>query len=525
MTMQQVLVAGKWKTSEGTRSFSATNPVTGEKLAEQYPISPASEIDAALTAAVKAFHEMRWMNPEKIAAALDLVATRLEARSDDLCAMAHAETGLPIQPRLAGAELPRTVNQLRQAAAAARERSWSQPTIDSKANIRSQLEPMGPVAVFGPNNFPFAFNGAAGGDFAAALATGCPVICKANSSHPGTTRLLAEEAFAALTEAGLPEGAFQCLYRMSHDDGMALVADARLGAVAYTGSREAGLKLKESADSAGIPIYLELSSINPVVILPGAIEERGDAVAADFTTSCLMGTGQFCTNPGLVLLIEGDATRQFIAMVEERFKSQPAGVLLSKGVADSLAEAVEELTDAGAEVVTGGHPVKGPGFRFENTLLTTTGRWFEQNALALQAEAFGNCTLFVVAEDAAELLRVIRTLQGNLTGSIYSANDGRDDALYEQVANELVQYVGRLLNDKMPTGVAVSPAMNHGGPYPATGHAGFTAVGIPAAMRRFGRLVCYDNVRPGRLPDVLRDANLPTSPWRYVNGQWSQADV
>jgi NADP-dependent aldehyde dehydrogenase len=225
------------------------------------------------------------------------------------------------------------------------------PVIDTKQNIRSHLMALGPVAVFGPNNFPFAFGSASGGDFAAAIAAGCPVIAKANTSHPGTTRLFAEEAQKAAEQTGMPAGLVQLIYRTSHADGERLVADPRLGAVAYTGSRHAGLKLKAAADAVGKPIYLELSSVNPVVVLPGALKERADQIVDEFAASCLMGTGQFCTNPGLVLLLNGDATEKFINAVGKKFAAAPVGALLSSGVADSLSRGIEVLQQAGATVV------------------------------------------------------------------------------------------------------------------------------------------------------------------------------
>src|SRR5262249_37777555 len=217
----------------------------------------------------------------------------------------------------------------REAARAARSGDWMLPTIDTKLGIRSCHAPLGPVLVFGPNNFPFAFNSIAGGDFAAAIAAGNPVIAKANTSHPGTTRLCALAAHEAARAAGMPAGSVQLLYRTSHADGARAVADPRVGATAYTGSRTAGLELKAAADRAGKPIYLELSSVNPVLVLPGALRTKAEQVVADFTTSCLMGTGQFCTNPGLVILLSGPQTDMFLQAVADKFQAAPAGVLLS----------------------------------------------------------------------------------------------------------------------------------------------------------------------------------------------------
>ena len=524
MANHPVLIAGEWRKAQSRRSFSSENPALGEKLPGEYPVSDWADCDAALAAATAAAAVLRASPPDTIAAFLDAYAGRIEARKAELVDVAHAETGLPKAPRLADVELPRTTGQLRQAAAAAREGSWALPTIDSKLGIRSVLAPIGPVWVFGPNNFPFAFNSVAGGDFAAALAAGNPVIAKANSSHPGTTRLLAEEAHAAATEAGLPPGTVQLVYRTSHEDGERLVSDPRTGATGYTGSRSAGLKLKAAADAAGKPIYLELSAVNPVLILPGALAERGTALVDEFVASSLMGTGQFCTNPSLVLLVAGEATEQFVAGVRARFDAAPPTPLLSSGVLRSLGESVATLQAAGASLVTGGAPA-APGYRFCNTLLRVSGDAFLAAPGKLQTEAFGNAALFVVARDAGQLAALVETLEGSLTGGFYTDTRGSDDALYATLEPRLRPRVGRLLNDKMPTGVAVTAAMNHGGPFPSTGHPGFTAVGIPASLRRFAMLQCYDNVRPSRLPALLRDQPPNDRVFRLIDGEWRRGPV
>ena len=524
MAKHPVLIAGEWRKAQSRRSFSSENPALGETLPGEYPISDWADFDAALAAATAAAAVLRVSPPDRIAAFLEAYAGRIEARKAELVEMAHAETGLPKAPRLADVELPRTTGQLRQAAAAAREGSWALPTIDTKLDIRSLFAAIGPVWVFGPNNFPFAFNSVAGGDFAAALAAGNPVIAKANSSHPGTTRLLAEEAHAAATEAGLPPGTVQLIYRTSHADGERLVSDPRTGATGYTGSRPAGLKLKAAADAAGKPIYLELSAVNPVLMLPGALAERGKALVDEFVGSSLMGSGQFCTNPSLVLLVDGEATEQFIAGVKERFDAAAPAPLLSSGVLRSLGESVSTLRTAGASLVTGGAPAT-PGHRFCNTLLRVSGDAFLAAPEKLQTEAFGNAALFVVARDAGQLAALVETLEGSLTGGFHTDTRGSDDALYARLEPLLRPRVGRLLNDKMPTGVAVTPAMNHGGPYPSTGHPGFTAVGIPAALRRFAMLQCYDNVRPSRLPALLRDQPPNDKVFRSIDGEWRRGPV
>jgi 2,5-dioxopentanoate dehydrogenase len=523
---QPVLIGGAWRASDASGSFSPDNPQTREPTGERFPVSSLREVEEAIGHAHQASLALREVAPEVIGKFLDGFAGRVEANRAALVDMAHTESALPKKPRLDEVELPRTVNQLRLAAEAAREGSWALPTIDTKLGIRSVYGALeGGVAVFGPNNFPFAFNSAAGGDFAAAIAAGNPVIAKANTSHPGTTRLFAEQAAAAADEAGLPKATVQLIYRTDHETGKRLVSHPLLAATGYTGARGAGLVLKEAADKAGKPIYLELSSINPVVLLPGALATRGEALADEFTSSCLMGSGQFCTNPGLVLLLAGADTQAFIDRIKARFEAAPVGTLLGKGVQDKLGHAVGVLTGAGARLVTGGEAGGGRGYSFRNTLLQVDGGAFLRNPAALQEEAFGNASLLVVASDVAQAAAVLGALDGNLTGAIYSDAGGSDDAAYARIEPVLRRKVGRLLNDKMPTGVAVSPAMNHGGPYPSTGHPGFTAVGIPASLRRFAALHCYDAVRETRLPPLLRNRNPTGRTWRLVDGVFTQKDV
>ncbi len=505
MAVQPLLIDGQWRPSAGTQTFQARNPATKGILPESYPVSPWSEIESALRAAARAYETVRGWPGERFAAFLERFAVEIEQNAEAIVAAGHLETALPISPRLKDGELPRTTNQLRQAANAAREDSWRLPVIDKQANIRSMYGSIGPVVVFGPNNFPFAFNGISGGDFAAAVAAGNPVIAKGHPCHPGTCKLLAEAADRAARAMEMPSGFVQLLYRISHEDGARLVSHPLTAAIGYTGARHAGLKLKEAADRAGKPIYLELSSVNPVIILPGALQERAEAVVADFVGSCLMGTGQFCTNPGMVLLLKGPQTDAFIKSVAEKFQAAPVGTLLGEAVDQSLRAGIVALQRAGAEVVVGNQPVDSNRYCHANTLLRVGGADFLKDPHGLQTEAFGNCSLIVVAEDEAELTAALKQLEGNLTGCIYSETQGNDDPLYDRIEPILRNKVGRLLNDKMPTGVAVSPAMNHGGPFPATGHPGFTAVGIPASIRRFAMLQCYDGVRPHRLPKVLRD--------------------
>jgi len=510
MTMQtavataKVLIGGEWRESDAEGVFEPVNPATGEKLGREFPVSRWSDCDRALTAAVEAAHELERAAPEKIAAFLEAYAKELEADAEAIVQAAHEETALAASPRLKDVELPRTTDQLRQAAAAARQGTWRRVTIDRAKNIRSCYAPIGPVVVFGPNNFPFAFNGVSGGDFAAAIAAGNPVIAKAHPLHAYTSQLMAEAAARALRGSGLPAATVQMIYKVNHENGERLVGDPRIGAAGFTGSKGAGLKLKHAADAAGKPIYLEMSSLNPVVFLPEGVKENAEKWARELGDSCTMGSGQFCTRPNLGFLVAGEATETFMRELAASFESKAPHALLSESTRAQLHESVEELQKAGAKLLTGGGNVPGPGYKYASTLLRVSGKHFAAAPHELQREAFGNEVMVVVAEDEAELVEALHHLEGQLTGCVYSAASGPDDALYARIEPVLRRKVGRLLNDKMPTGVAVSQAMNHGGPYPATGHPGFTAVGIPASIARFTVLQCYDNVREDRLPEFLR---------------------
>jgi NADP-dependent aldehyde dehydrogenase len=500
----KVWVGGEWRDADAASVFQAENPATGQKLEARFPVSRWSDCDKALAAAHEAAHAMEVVPPEKIAAFLEAYALGLASAGEKLARVAQEETGLAFAPRLKDVELPRTIDQLRQAAKAAREGTWRRVTIDRQRNLRSCLGPIGPVVIFGPNNFPFAYNAVSGGDFAAAIAAGNPVIAKAHPLHPHTSQLLAEEAAKALAGSGLPEAAVQMLYHLDSETGLKLVGDPRVGAVAFTGSKGGGLALKRAADGAGKPIYLEMSSLNPVVFLPAGMKENASQWASELAESCTVGSGQFCTRPNLVFAFEGEATEGFLQELRAAFEKKEPHALLSSTTRDRLDESIGKLKKAGAEVVTGGKKLPGEGYRYANTLLRATGEKFLQEAEEFQREAFGNEVLAVTVKDGQELLRVLTHLEGNLTASVYSSVSGEDEELYKRVAPVLRRRAGRMLNDKMPTGVAVSPAMNHGGPYPATGHPGFTAVGLPTSIARFTALQCYDNVREERLPPVLQ---------------------
>ena len=526
MNFQPLLIGGQWRQSQNTgENFQAPNPQTSEKMDAVFPISSWHEIEEMLRHARAAMDEIGDNSQEKLARFLEKYADNIETRAPEILHSAHEETALPVATRLQKVELPRTTNQLRQAATAARSGDWRAATIDTKNNIRSMLAPMnGPIAIFGPNNFPLAFNGISGGDFVAAIATGHAVIAKAHPSHPRTSQLLAQCALDALRHADLPLSLVQMFYEAKPETGFRLVSHPLIGATAFTGSRRGGLTLKAAADAAHKPIYLEMSSVNPTFVLPDAMKSRGEKIAQELAAACLMAAGQFCTKPGLVIIPQSEISETFIAAFSEKLNAAPTP-LFGAGSTPGISEGLEKVRHDGVQIVRGGKVAEGAGFLFENTLLRGVGEDFLQHAGVFQTEMFGPVCLVVVAENAAQMLEIADHLEGSLTGCIYADESKSDEKIYAQLAPILRPRVGRLINDKPATGVAVSPAMVHGGPPPSTGHAGFTSVGIPASLRRFGALHCYDNVRDSRLPAPLQNKNPNGKMWRRIDGIWSQKNI
>lgn len=520
-TKPRVMLSGGWRESSASEAYEKKAPGTAETIG-CFPISPWAEIDGALDAGTEAYEVARDTDPLEVSRLLEGMADLIDAAADRVVETAHEETALPVAPRLRDVELPRATAQLREAARAAVDRSWTMPTISPSHRIVSYLAPMpGPIVIFGPNNFPFAFNAIAGGDFAAAIATRHPVLAVANPGHPRTTALLAALTEEACSGTTLPSAMIQMVYGLAREDGLRLVGDERIAATAYTGSRRSGLALKEAADRAGRPIYLELSSVNPVVVLEGALEERSAEIAGELANSALLGGGQFCTSPGLIFAPASEPGDGFVAELNSRLTGSPSVTLLDDRGRENLEAAYETWQGAGARLV--GRADEEPGWcRYPNTLMSVAGSQFIARPRELQTEAFGSMVLVVRFEETDELAGCVRVLEGSLTGSIFSSTSGGDDDAVAMVGPTLRAKVGRLLDDKVPTGVAVVPAMNHGGPYPSTGHPGFTSVGIPASLRRFGMLQCFDSVRLERLPPELQPDN-PLGIERFVDGAWTTA--
>lgn len=519
--VEPVLIAGAWRPAIATRTYRATDPFSGGHREAEWPVSGWSDVEAALDAATSAARELAVRPPTAIASFLERYADRLEARAVELVAAAHVETGLAVKPRLADVEMPRTLDQLRQAAASTREGTWRMAMIDHAKNIRAAAIGLGPVVVFPPANFPFAYGAVTGGDFAAALAAGNPVIAKAHEGHPSVSRLAAEEAVAALAETGLPTASVQLLHGLEPADGLRLVADIRVGATGFTGSQVAGEQLFRAASAAGRVIWVEMGSVNPVVLLPGALLERGEAIADELTASVTGSAGQFCTKPGVVFLVIDAAGRAVIKALAARFAAIGPQVLLGPAGCDRLVASIGTLEAAGARRLAGQVAAAGPASHVP-VLLEVAGRDLLARPEAFLVEAFGNATLLVVCASVDDLVRTLACVHGSLGASLYAAKDGRDDAAFAAVVPLLVERAGRIIENRMPTGLGVVPSMQHGGPWPSAGPPFFSAVGFPWTILRFARRVCYDGWTESRLPEILRDAPPPGRPWRYVDHAWTR---
>ncbi|WP_332877866.1 aldehyde dehydrogenase (NADP(+)) [Massilia sp. S19_KUP03_FR1] len=505
-------------------AFQAWNPALGASIEGDFHTVDNEQIARACSLAQTAFDPFRATSNEERATFLETIAAQIVAIGDELIERAMAESGLP-RARLEG-ERGRTVGQLKLFADLLREGSWQDVRIDSalperaplpRPDMRMRLIGVGPVAVFGASNFPLAFS-VAGGDTASALAAGCPVVVKAHPAHPGTSELVGGAIVKAAALCGLPAGVFALLTGTGNALGQALVAHPAIQAVGFTGSRAGGLALMAVAASRPqpIPVYAEMSSINPLFLLPHALSQRAEAIGAGFAASLVMGVGQFCTNPGLVLAIEGEGLERFSESATAALRGAPAATMLTAGIAASYRSGVDAL--AGHEAVaTLAHnePVDGKGAA---ALFRTTGAAFLRDH-ALQGEVFGPASLLVVCRDADELRAVTDVLEGQLTATLQI--DEGDYADAAALLPVLERKVGRILVNGFPTGVEVSTAMVHGGPFPATSDGRSTSVGT-GAISRFLRPVCYQNMPQALLPGVLRDDNAAGT-WRRVDGALGKA--
>jgi NADP-dependent aldehyde dehydrogenase len=522
------LIAGE-ESHKGTQVFSSIDPRTKRADSVRFYDATPEEIDAAAAAAAEAYVEIRAYSPEKLAAFLDRVAAEIEALGDDLIHTADRETALGL-PRLTS-ERGRTTGQLRAFASLLREGSYVEAIIDTalperqpapRPDIRRMLFPMGPVAVFAASNFPFAFS-VAGGDTASAWAAGCPVILKAHPGHPATSECVARAIYRAVVSAGFPRGFFSLVQGTSVDVGQALVKHPLVEAVGFTGSLRGGRALYDTAAarSKPIPVYAEMGSVNPLIVLPGAVRARGESIAEGLVTSATLGVGQFCTKPGLTFVINDENTPGFIERITGEMTLRQSGVLLNEhieqGVTGSVSAAVVKHN---VTVLTGGTHGNAHSFSYPNTIMQTTGEDFIQDE-ALQNEHFGPVMMLILCDSHEELTAALQALHGTLTATIHAEDSDMDQA--QALFSLLREKAGRLIWNGYPTGVEVVYSMQHGGPYPATTSPATTSVGM-TAIRRFMRPVAFQNMPETLLPDALKNAN-PRGIWRIVNGEHTKAAI
>ncbi len=531
--------------SSGGATFHAVDPATGREIPPALHAATAADVDRATALAAEATPGMALLSGADRARFLREAASRLAAASPALVERAAAETALPRSRLLS--EVDRTTGQLCLFADLVQRGDWVDARIETaeparrptpKPDHRSMARAIGPVAVFGSSNFPFAFS-VAGGDTASAFAAGNPVIVKAHPAHPGTSELVARVLESAARACGLPAGAFALLLDEGFDVGQALVRHPALRAVGFTGSRRGGRALMDLAARRPepIPVYAEMGSINPVFFLPGALAERGGEIAAAFHGSITLGVGQFCTSPGLLVLLEDAAGRRFVEDLAARLAATGALPMLSPGIYGAYAKGVERrAATEGVRLLAAGRRAEprragggaeatetagsaGP-FEAAPALFACDAKVFLRDA-TLSEEIFGPSAVVVVCATAAQLLEVARKIEGNLTATIHAAQAEIEEM--RALVGALASRVGRVVVNGVPTGVEVTAAMVHGGPYPATSDGRSTSVGT-RAIHRFTRLVCYQDVPDAALPSELKDAN-PLGILRVVNGETTREPV
>ena len=503
--------------------FVGIDAASGQSRAQSFSSASAEDVSDACALAAAAAEPFATLPLDARAGFLEAIAMEIEGIGDRLIVDAMAETGLP-RSRLEG-ERGRTVNQLRLFASEVRAGLWLDVTVDPalpdrappRADLRRMNVPLGPVAVFGASNFPLAFS-VAGGDTASAFAAGCPVVVKGHPAHPATGELVARAISRAVAACGLHPGTFSYLPGTDNDLGRALVADPRIKAVGFTGSRSGGLALAAIAAKRPepIPVYAEMSAINPVVLMPGALRTRGEALASAFVSSLTMGAGQFCTNPGLVIAIDGPDLNCFLAAAAGAVVAAPTQVMLTPNIGDAYAKGVAALkANPNAELLASAadRPLIGSA-----ALFATSADAFASDP-SLGEEVFGASSVVIRCADMEAMARAIQHLEGQLTATIHL--DPEDEADAARILPLLSAKVGRVLANGWPTGVEVTWAMVHGGPYPATTDGRTTSVGT-LAMMRFLRPVCYQDIPDALLPPPLQHA-IPWKLPRRVNGKGEAA--
>lgn len=498
----------------------AVDPASGDTMAPAFGGATVEDLEQACALASRAFDRYRATSLEARAAFLEAIADNILALGDELVERCVAESGLP-RARIEG-ERGRTMGQLRMFAALVRGGDFLDARIDPaqperrplpRVDLRLQNIALGPVAVFGASNFPLAFS-VAGGDTASALAAGCPVIVKAHSAHPGTSELVAKAIRKAVADCGMPEGTFSLLFDSGRKIGQALVCDHRIKAVGFTGSRAGGTALMRlaAARAEPIPVYAEMSSINPVLLFPHALSNRAASIGKAFAASLVMGAGQFCTNPGLVLAVDGPGLDRFIEAAAAALAEVAPAAMLTPGIRQAYAAGVQAIAGHPG-VTTEASGMAGNQYRAQAMLFSTSAAVFRSDR-QLQEEVFGAASLVVRCPDLAAMRDIVEALDGQLTGALHIDEGDYDDA--SSMLPVLERRVGRILVNGFGTGVEVGHAMVHGGPYPSTSDGRSTSVGS-AAIFRFLRPVSYQDMPEQLLPEALKAAN-PLALARRVNG-------
>jgi NADP-dependent aldehyde dehydrogenase len=520
LTGQSLL--GSRRGFRGGAVFHAMNPQTGDSLPPAYHSAALTEVDEAAALAAESFASYSQLSGKARAAFLRRVADGIEGHRQPLAERAHLETALPM-PRLLG-EVGRTANQFRMFAGVVDEGSWVHARIDPalpdrqpipRPDIRSMLRPLGPVAVFGASNFPLAFS-VAGGDTASALAAGCPVVVKAHPAHPGTSELAAHILAEAVAQAGLHPGVFSILFDAGIEIGAALVRHPLIRAVGFTGSLRAGRALMDlaAARPEPIPCFCEMSSGNPVFVLPGALRKGAAALAQTLFGSFTLGAGQICVKPGIVLLPDTPEAPQFLAEMRTLVEQAQPFTMLTAGIAREYSRATHVRATQVTMVAEAPEPSPAPACSTSAKLFSTSFEdWIADPELA--DEIFGPDTLLVSCGSTEDYLRAAAALDGHLTATLIG--DDEDLASHRELVRLLEQKAGRLIFNGVPTGVEVTHAMVHGGPYPATSDPRFTSVGS-LAIYRFARPVCFQNFPQALLPAELQDGN-PLAIARLVDGK------
>lgn len=512
------LIAGAWR--EGASHFTAHEAASGAALEPAFAESSAADVADACAASAAAQPVYAALPLATRAAFLRLMADKIDALGDSLTQRAMLESGLP-EARLNG-ERGRTVGQLRLFAEEVENGGWQSLRIDHaqpqraplpKPDLRMRNVPVGPVAVFGASNFPLAFS-VAGGDTASALAAGCCVVVKGHPAHPGTSELVAGAILTAIRAAGLPEGVFSLVNGTANALGEALVKDPRIAAVGFTGSRAGGLALMghAAARPVPIPVYAEMSSINPVVLMPHRLNEAAESLAAAYVGSLSLGAGQFCTNPGIVLAVESEATARFIAATEEAIASIPAQTMLTAGIQRAYAAGVAAIAAQGATLTGAG--AEGATTCGRAQVFNVSGADFRTNP-ALSHEVFGPSSIIVTCADLEEVAAIFAGMEGQLTATLHMAP--ADYPAARDLIPILEHRAGRIIANAWPTGVEVTHAMVHGGPFPATSDGRSTSVGT-LAIGRFLRPVSYQDMPAALLPKALLDG--PSTVLRRVDGRF-----